>query len=361
MEGRLLATTGHVKALVQSHSSGDDARFRAVVHELAEQAARNGRRRDAEEVRGALAERPPREERRASTRSAPPEPPSAPAPVVQPRGELGRVLTVSRPEEQLADLALSSDVMARLHRVLTEQRHADALRARGFEPLRTLLLTGPPGTGKSMTARVVATELGLPVFTVRLDAVAELPADEAATALTLVFDLLAQVRAVCLFDDLDALVDPDGGERGGGERGGGERGGGERGGGERGGRLREVLRRFTALLDADASRGVVVVTTNRPELLQRPVLRRFDTVLDYPLPSTGVVQEVVLRRLRGFDLGGVEWPRVASTASGLSHEQVAAAAALAAKQSVLDGAAQVETASLLAALRERRQVLRMAP
>ena len=351
MEGRLLPTTGHVKALVQSHSSGDDARFRAAVHELAEQAARNGRRRDAEEVRGALAERPPREERRASTRSAPPEPPSAPAPVVQPRGELGRVLTVSRPEEQLADLALSSDVMARLHRVLTEQRHADALRARGFEPLRTLLLTGPPGTGKSMTARVVATELGLPVFTVRLDAVAELPADEAATALTLVFDLLAQVRAVCLFDDLDALVDPDGGERGGGER----------GGGERGGRLREVLRRFTALLDADASRGVVVVTTNRPELLQRPVLRRFDTVLDYPLPSTGVVQEVVLRRLRGFDLGGVEWPRVASTASGLSHEQVAAAAALAAKQSVLDGAAQVETASLLAALRERRQVLRMAP
>ncbi|WP_432519598.1 AAA family ATPase [Kineococcus sp. SYSU DK006] len=347
MEGRLLATTGHVKALVQSHSSGDEARFRAVVHELAEQAARNGRRRDAEEVRGALAERPPREERRASTRSAPPEPPPAPAPVVQPRGELGRVLTVSRPEEQLADLALSSDVMARLHRVLTEQRHADALRARGFEPLRTLLLTGPPGTGKSMTARVVATELGLPVFTVRLDAVAELPADEAATALTLVFDLLAQARAVCLFDDLDALLDADGGERGGGERG--------------GGRLREVLRRFTALLDADASRGVVVVTTNRPELLERPVLRRFDTVLDYPLPSTGVVQEVVLRRLRGFDLGGVEWPRVASTASGLSHEQVAAAAALAAKQSVLDGAAQVETAALLAALRERRQVLRMAP
>ncbi|NAZ77347.1 AAA family ATPase, partial [Kineococcus sp. T13] len=289
-----------------------------------------------------LGERPPREERRASTRSAPPEPPPAPAPVVQPRGALGRVLTVSRPEEQLADLALSSDVMARLHRVLTEQRHADALRARGFEPLRTLLLTGPPGTGKSMTARVVAAELGLAVFTVRLDAVADLPAEEAAGALTLVFDLLAQSRAVCLFDDLDALLDPGGGERD-------------------GGRLRDVLRRFTALLDQDPSRGVVVVTTNRPELLERPVLRRFDAVLDYPLPSTGVVQEVVLRRLRGFDLGGVEWPRVASTASGLSHEQVAAAAALAAKQSVLDGAAQVETAALLAALRERRQVLRMAP
>ena len=57
----------------------------------------------------------------------------------------------------------------------------------------------------------------------------------------------------------------------------------------------------------------------------------------------------------------MEWPRVASTASGLSHEQVSAAAALAAKQCILDGTAQVETGALLGALRERRQMLKMAP
>jgi SpoVK/Ycf46/Vps4 family AAA+-type ATPase len=333
VEGRLLATAAHVRALVESHSAGDDARFRAAVAEVLENA---GRSREVEELRGLLATR------RAGARpQAPPQPPP-PSAVAQPRGELAQVLTVSLPGPQLADLALAGDVMARLHRVLTEQRHAETLRARGFEPLRKLLLTGQSGTGKSMTAEVLAAELALPVFSVPLDVLADLPAEDAVAKLSLVFDLLAQSRGVCLFDDVDALADPDGDER---SR----------------ARLRDVLRAFTGLLDRDTSAGVLVVTTSRPQLLDRSVLRRFDTVVDYPLPSTGVVQEVVLRRLRGFDLGGVDWPRVASTASGLSHEQVSAAAALAAKQCILDGAPQVETAALLAALRERRQMLKMAP
>lgn len=337
MEGRLLATAAQVRALVESHTSGDDARFRAALTDVLDSAGRKGdRAREVEDLRGLL------DTRRSAARPQTPAPPAAPTTVVQPRGELAEVLTVALPRTTLADLALGSDVMARLHRVLTEQRHADVLRARGFPPLRKLLLTGPSGTGKSMTAEVLAAELAVPVFTVRLDAVADLPADDAVARLSLVFDLLAQSRAVCLFDDVDVLIDPDGGER---SR----------------TRLRDVLRAFTGFLDADASAGVLVVTTNRAQLLERPLLRRFDTVVDYPLPSTGVVQEVVLRRLRGFDLSTVEWPRVASTASGLSHEQVSAAATLAAKQCILDGAAQVETGALLAALRERRQMLKMAP
>jgi SpoVK/Ycf46/Vps4 family AAA+-type ATPase len=333
VEARLLATAAHVRALVESHSAGDDVRFRAAVAAVLEKA---GRSQEVEELRGLL------ETRRASVRPQAPPQPAAPSSVAQPRGELAQVLTVSLPTVGLADLALGSDVMARLHRVLTEQRHADTLRVKGFDPLRKLLLTGQSGTGKSMTAEVLAAELALPVFAVRLDVFADLAAEDAIAKLSLVFDLLAQSRGVCLFDDVDALIDPDGGER---SR----------------SRLRDVLRAFTGMLELDASASVLVVTTNRPQLLDRPVLRRFDTVIDYPLPSTGVVQEIVLRRLRGFDLSTVEWPRVASTASGLSHEQVAAAAALAAKQCILDGAPQVETGALLAALRERRQMLKMAP
>ncbi|NAZ87544.1 AAA family ATPase, partial [Kineococcus sp. T90] len=124
---------------------------------------------------------------------------------------------------------------------------------------------------------------------------------------------------------------------------------------------RELLRSFTTLLAQDDSRSLVIATSNRPQVLERGLLRRFDTLVDYPLPSTGVVHEVVLRRLRGFDLSAVEWPRVASTASGLSHEEVSAAARSAAKQAVLEGRRHVGTAALLAALRERRQVLKMAP
>ena len=332
-----MATAAQVKALVESHGLGDDARFRSVVLQIAESAARTGRTRYAEEVRGLLdAARSPRRGGQA--------PPARAVPLVQPRGELASVLTVEQPVTRLADVALGPDVMARLHRVLAEQRRQDALRAHGFEPVRRVLLTGPPGTGKSTTAHALAAELLLPVLTVPLDAIAELRADDAAAKLRLVFDLVGQTRGVYLFDDLDALLEPPG-----------------RSSADAAPAGRDALRSFTSLLAQDASTSLVIATSNRPQLLERAVLRRFDTHVDYPLPTTGVVHEVVLRRLRGFDLSAVEWPRVASTASGLSHEEVSAAAQAAAKQSVLEGRRDVETAALLAALRERRQVLKLAP
>ncbi|NAZ88868.1 AAA family ATPase, partial [Kineococcus indalonis] len=123
-------------------------------------------------------------------------------------GELAAALTVQHPAARLADVALGGDVMARLHRVLAEQRRQDALRAHGLEPVRRLLLTGPSGTGKTMTAHALAAELLLPVYTVPLDALAELPAEVATARLRLVFDLVAQTRAAFLFEDLDVLADP---------------------------------------------------------------------------------------------------------------------------------------------------------
>ncbi|MCI2240548.1 ATP-binding protein [Paenibacillus sp. TRM 82003] len=333
-----MATAAQVKALVESHSLGDDARFRSVVLQIAEAATRTGRTRHAEEVRALLDAGRTGAHRSAG---APGAVAARPVPVAQPRGELAQVLTVQQPPTRLADVALGGEVMGRLHRVLAEQRRAEALLARGFDPVRRLLLTGPPGTGKSLTAEALAGELLLPLFSVRLDALADAPADDSAARLRLVFDLVAQTRGVYLFDDLDALAEPTAPERGAG--------------------LRDVLRAFTALLEQDTSTSVLVATTCRPQLLERWVLRRFDALLDYPLPTTGVVHEVVLRRLRGFDLSAVEWPRVASTASGMSHEEVSAAAESAAKQSILQGDRHVETTALLAALRERRQMLKMAP
>ncbi|WP_337062294.1 ATP-binding protein [Kineococcus sp. G2] len=331
-----MATAAQVKALVESHSLGDDARFRSVVLEIVENAARTGRTRYAQEVRALLDAARTGPAPGAASGAAARRPVSA----VQPRGELARALTVVEPATRLADVALGSEVMGRLHRVLAEQRRAEALRARGFEPVRRLLLAGPPGTGKSLTAEALAGELLLPLYEVRLDALADLPAEEAGSRLRLVFDLLARSRGVYLFDDLDTLADPAD---------------------RPGAGARETLRTFTALLEQDASDSVVVATSQRPQVLERWVLRRFDALLDYPLPTTGVVHEVVLRRLRGFDLSAVEWPRVASTASGLSHEEVSAAAQSAAKQAVLDGGRHVETTALLTALRERRQMLKMAP
>ncbi|MBW1933758.1 MAG: AAA family ATPase, partial [Deltaproteobacteria bacterium] len=92
-----------------------------------------------------------------------------PVPIAQPRGELSTLLEASYPKLRLSDMVLDSDTQERLTRLIREQRQITKIRAHGLSPRKKLLLVGPPGTGKTMSANVLAGELGLPLFLVRLD------------------------------------------------------------------------------------------------------------------------------------------------------------------------------------------------
>ncbi|MGV7942591.1 AAA family ATPase, partial [Mycobacterium kansasii] len=83
-----------------------------------------------------------------------------------------------------------------IKQILGEQRQRKNLLDHGFSPAHRLLLEGPPGTGKTMTASVIATELGLPLYTVRLDGLLSKFMGETASKLRLVFDVVADERAV---------------------------------------------------------------------------------------------------------------------------------------------------------------------
>ncbi|MCW3686430.1 ATP-binding protein, partial [Burkholderia cenocepacia] len=89
--------------------------------------------------------------------------------------------------------------------VLREQRHHEQLRLHGLSPRRKLLLVGPPGTGKTMTAAALAGELRLPLFTARFDSLITKFMGESASKLRLVFEALKSTRGVYFFDEFDSL------------------------------------------------------------------------------------------------------------------------------------------------------------
>lgn len=320
-----MATADQVKALVRSHGERDDAHFYSVAMQVAARAARGGQARFAQELRDLVD----------SLRAQSGQPTARPVPVAQPRGELAGLLSVSYPEARMADLVLEQEVRRRLDRVVVEQRQRDRLRAQGFRPLGRLLLVGPPGTGKTMTASALAGELHLPLFLIRLDGLITKFMGETAAKLRLVFDALSEARGAYLFDEVDAL-------------------GGDRSRGNDVGEIRRVLNSFLQFLEQDDSESLLIAATNHPRLLDRAMFRRFDDVIEYPLPSPEVVRSIIRNRLATLRLGRINWSQVAAAADNLSHAEVTLAAERAAKDAILAKHETVSTASLVAALRERQ-------
>ena len=322
-----MATADQVKALIRSHAEGDNERFYAIAMQVAAQAARQGHTRFAQELRD-LVDQAKNRARDAGQRTRP-------VPLVQPRGELAGLLTAAYPKTRLSEMALDNAVRSRIERALLEQRQRERIREHGFAPLRKLLLVGPPGTGKTMTAAVLAGELGLPLFTIQLDGLITKYLGETAAKLRLIFDAIQQTRAVYLFDEFDAL-------------------GGERAAKNEVGEIRRVLNSFLLFLEHDTSESIIVAATNHPKLLDRALFRRFEAVIEFPLPSPEVAETALRSRLALLDTSQVDWSKAINATSGLSHGDLTRACEQAAKKAILAHRTQLATNELVEALTERR-------
>lgn len=325
-----MATADQVKALIRSHADGDDARFYAIAIQVAAQAARSGHGKFAVELRDLVDQ--VRARSNAETVQARG---LKPVPLAQPRGELAGLLTVGYPKTRMSDMAVANSLRARLDRVLTEQRERERIRAHGFAPMRKLLLVGPPGTGKTMTAGALAGELGLPLFSIQLDGLITKYMGETAAKLRLVFDAIQSTRGVYFFDEFDAL-------------------GGERAGKNDVGEIRRVLNSFLQFLEQDESDSLVLGATNHVGLLDRALFRRFDAVLEYALPTAEIAMRVMQARLSLLDTSGIDWSVAVKDAEGLSHAEIAMSCDHAAKNAILDHTTSVGEPALCAALQERR-------
>ncbi|XCB28957.1 ATP-binding protein [Arcanobacterium hippocoleae] len=222
---------------------------------------------------------------------------------------------------------------AQIKQILAEQRQRKNLLDYGFTPAHRLLLEGPPGTGKTMTAAVLATELQIPMVTVRLDSLLSKYMGETASKLRLVFDSVARRRAVYFFDEFDAL----GADRSGNDV----------------GEARRILNSFLVFLEEASSESLVLAATNHRKILDYALFRRFDAVLTYTLPDARQAVAVMKARL-GTLAKGTSMAKLGEYTSGLSHAELVKAAETAAKTVIMRGESRVHQDDLIAALTARR-------
>lgn len=323
-----MPTAQQLIALIKSHVKGDNERFYSLALQLAAAEARRGHMAVADQLRELLEQaKTPRPQVVQS---------HGPIPVQSLRSDLASLMSVDYPTTRLSHMVLSAELSDKLQRIVLEQRQRGKLRDHGLQPRRKLLLMGPPGTGKTMTAAALAGELGLPLFSVLLHGVITKFMGETAAKLRLVFDAMIEIRGVYLFDEVDAL-------------------GAKRTRDNDVGEARRILNSFLQFLEQDRSQALIIATTNHEELLDRALFRRFDAVIRYGHPSEEVIIAALKSRLHGFDTAGVNWFEAAQQAAGLTHADVIGAAEDAAREAILDHGPEIGTPELVSALKHRRE------
>jgi len=325
-----MATAKQVEALLNSHIEGDDEAFLSVALQVAAAEARQGRKESADSLKRLV--------QRARDRNRTPAATAAPIPFARPRGELQDLIASSFPDTKLDDMVLPTSVRASLDEVVAEQRQRAVLRDHDERPLSKLLLVGPPGTGKTMTASALAGELNLPLFTVRLDTLFTRYLGETAAKVRLVFEQAWSSRGVYLFDEFDAV-------------------GSRRGNVNDVGEMRRVLNSFLQFMEEPtATDSLIVAATNHSEVLDLALARRFDAAVDYNLPDPAHAREILARRLGPLGRTIGNWEHVVAAAAGLSQGEISLAAGQAVKKAILSGASALDASRLAEHLQARRAV-----
>lgn len=320
-----MATAEQIRALLRSYSEGDNDHFLSVAMQIAAAAARAGKSKFARELRDLVDHA---KQRHAEGRAV------GPLPIAKPAGELAGLLSASFPKVRFQEMVLADDTRARLDRIIREYRQQDRLRAHGLSARRKLLLVGPPGCGKTMTAHALAGELHLPALTVQLHALITKFMGETATKLHLIFESMTRTRGVYLFDEFDAI-------------------GSDRGLRNDVGEIRRVLNSFLQFLEHDDSESIIVAATNSADALDDALFRRFDDAIQYGLPSAADVRRLIENRLSAFENDDLIWQDVLCASGGLSHAEVSRACDDAAKEAILGGTTRISNTALVLALRHR--------
>lgn len=184
------------------------------------------------------------------------------------------LFTKYEPTAKLASMTLAPRIRVGIETVLREQRSAEKLRAHGMLPARRMMLLGPPGTGKTMTAKIMSAELGIPLYHVSQSALIESHLGNTARNLASVFNHIRHNRGVYLFDEFDAVAKM-------------------RGQGDDVAEMNRIVNQCLQLLDQDESSNVIVATTNRFDLIDPAIHRRFDTMIEYEDPTSEEIERLV--------------------------------------------------------------------
>jgi len=294
-----MATADQIKSLIKAHLNQDNEKFKTTVLQIAAYEAKRGHTTLARDIKTLL------EKTNASK-----------VKIVQFNNQ-NQMLLMSTPDDRLKDLIVSDELYGRIKRILNEFTNRKKLGKYGMSNRRKILLEGSPGTGKTLTASIIASELGLPLFIVQMDKLVTKFMGETSVKLRQIFDSIENVTGVYLFDEFDAI-------------------GADRNFDNEVGEMRRVLNSFLQFIEQDCSDSIIIAATNNQRMLDKALFRRFDDVLHYSLPTEQDIYKLIVNKLSVFSSQFIPSKKLIEKSVSLSHAEISRICDDAIKQSILN-------------------------
>lgn len=312
-----MARAEQIKALIKSHLTNDGERFVTVALQLAAYEAKQGHSGLARDIRKIVDSQ---------------------------KSDNVKIISISQGLDDLvvhsdtkgisSTFVVRSDLSDKIDRIVREHHQSHKLAKHGLGNRRKVLLSGPPGTGKTMTAAVLAEKTKLPFFTVQIDRLITKYMGETTAKLRQIFSMIRDRPGVYLFDEFDAI-------------------GTQRGLGNDVGEMRRVLNALLQFIETDKSDSLIVAATNSLDSLDTALFRRFDDVLHYEKPIVEEIISLIKNRIASFK-GRYDPRSVAEYALGLSHAEITQACDDAIKGAILADKKSVTKDALLKMLGDKK-------
>jgi len=225
------------------------------------------------------------------------------------------VLEIENPY-RFTDLVCNENVSFKIKRVINEYVQREKLYQFNLENRRKLLLAGPSGTGKTMTASIIANELDKPLYIVLMEKVVTKFMGETSLKLRKIFDFIQEIPGVYLFDEFDAI-------------------GSQRGMDNEVGEMRRILNSFLQFMERDHSESLILAATNNLDVLDKALFRRFDDVIEYSLPADEEIIEILERKLNNF-ASNLNFHSLLPALRSMSHAEITIICTDAIKEALLN-------------------------
>lgn len=323
-----------IKRIVRAIAEGSQSDLDRLAHKVVQSERKTGHRRLADQLENILGEtkrRPSNNGHALTDRSA------ALRDLPQSRRHGEQLATLIPREELEHDMVLPPETEQRFARIECEFAARERLGAYGLRPRKTILLYGPPGCGKSLGAKRLAWNTGLPLMKVRFDALISSYFGESAWNLRSIFVSAKDRPCVLLLDECDFIARSRIGSKDIGE-------------------AARIVNSLLQLMEEYDAPGLLVATTNIESSLDEALFRRFDDVCLVPLPGPAEIERLLRMTLSSVQVDEhVNWSAMVAELSGSSAAMVVKAARDAAKAAILKGKKTVTQANVHEAVSEARR------